>query len=109
MDPVDARPTIGVRVAYSPRPEWVEQVELRLAPGSTVREALKLSGLLAQHALRLEALTVGVWCRVCGLDTTLRDRDRVEVYRPLRVDPKEARRQRYKGRQGKDAAARVKT
>jgi putative ubiquitin-RnfH superfamily antitoxin RatB of RatAB toxin-antitoxin module len=37
-----------------------------------------------------------VWGRVQPADTPLRDRDRVEVYRPLLVDPKEARRQRYK-------------
>jgi putative ubiquitin-RnfH superfamily antitoxin RatB of RatAB toxin-antitoxin module len=39
-----------------------------------------------------------VWCRICPADTLLRARDRVEVYRPLTVDPKEARRLRYRKR-----------
>ena len=41
-------------------------------------------------------LQVGVWGRKCDVTAVLRDRDRVELYRPLTVDPKEARRLRYK-------------
>ena len=57
---------------------------------------------LAQH-LRINCRAwlswkIGVWGRLRPLDTPLRARDRIEVYRPLTVDPKEARRQRYKDR-----------
>lgn len=98
MDPADPPGLLEVHVAYSPGPQKVEQVVLRLPPTATVHEALRRSGLLERHALRPGALTAGIWGRVCPLDTPLRDRDRVEIYRPLRVDPKEARRLRYKGR-----------
>ena len=49
-------------------------------------------------------LKVGIWGRARPLDTPLRERDRVEVYRPLQVDPKEARRLRYR-KQGRKAKA----
>jgi putative ubiquitin-RnfH superfamily antitoxin RatB of RatAB toxin-antitoxin module len=44
---------------------------------------------------------VGVWFKLREMATVLRDRDRVEIYRPLIVDPKEARRQRYKRHKAK--------
>lgn len=85
-----------VEVAYSPRAGEVEVVALQLPPGATVADALRASGLLAKHGLDEAALRTGVWCKPKEAGTLLRDRDRVEIYRPLRVDPKEARRQRYK-------------
>lgn len=89
---------VGVEVVYSPRPGELEQVALRLAEGSTVLHALRASGLLARHPeIDLGAQPVGVWGRRCPLSQALRDRDRVELYRPLTVDPKEARRLRYRG------------
>jgi putative ubiquitin-RnfH superfamily antitoxin RatB of RatAB toxin-antitoxin module len=51
--------------------------------------------------LALDGLAVGVWGKLRALDETLRDRDRVEIYRPLLVDPKEARRQRYQSHRAK--------
>jgi hypothetical protein len=63
-----------------------------------VRDALAASGVLERHALSPEALTCGIWGRRFGLDHPLRERDRVEIYRPLRCDPKEARRLRYRQR-----------
>jgi putative ubiquitin-RnfH superfamily antitoxin RatB of RatAB toxin-antitoxin module len=67
-------------------------VEVRLAPGATVRDAIDASGLLARRS-ELEAVPdVGIWGRPCSLQKKVRDADRVEVYRALKVDPKEARR-----------------
>lgn len=66
-----------------------ERVLLDLAPGSTVREALKASG-----CLQAEFASVGVWGRRVSPETMLRDRDRVEIYRPLIADPKDVRRKR---------------
>jgi putative ubiquitin-RnfH superfamily antitoxin RatB of RatAB toxin-antitoxin module len=86
-----------VVVAYSPAPRQVDLAELALPEGATVRDAIAASGLLARHpAIDMAAQKVGVWGKVRALDAPLRDGDRVEVYRPLKVDPKEARRQRYR-------------
>lgn len=85
-----------VEVVYCPRPGVCDSVELRLSPGATARDALRASGLLERHGLAEEGLRVGVWCRACEPDSLLREHDRVEIYRPLLVDPKEARRMRYK-------------
>ena len=87
---------LRVDVAYCPQPGVAEVAPLRLPPGATVADALRQSGLLSRHGLTLETAKVGVWSRVKDLQTVLRDLDRVELYRPLLVDPKEARRQRYK-------------
>ena len=51
-----------------------------------------------------DGLRLGVWGKPRSADTLLRDRDRVEIYRPLTVDPKEARRQRYRQHCEKAAA-----
>jgi len=69
---------------------------LELPAGSTLADALTASGWLAQSGWALDSLRCGVWGRVQPLEHALRDGDRVEVYRPLKVDPKEARRLRYK-------------
>jgi putative ubiquitin-RnfH superfamily antitoxin RatB of RatAB toxin-antitoxin module len=89
---------IRVEIAYSPTPREVDVVELSLPPGSTLQQALRASGLLERHGLASEHDLVGIWGRRQPGHTLLRDRDRVEIYRPLRCDPKEARRQRYRER-----------
>jgi len=91
-----AEPLLHVEVVYCPRPGATDLVALTLPPGAVLRDALQASGLLQRHALQAQALRVGIWSKVRDLDATLRDRDRVEIYRPLTVDPKEARRLRYK-------------
>jgi len=95
-DPARSAATLHIEVAYSPAPRQVEVVSLDLPVGSSVADALRASGLLERHALAVEVLRCGVWGRVQPLDGVLRDGDRVEVYRALTVDPKEARRLRYK-------------
>lgn len=93
----DATARLSVLVVYSPRAGVVDQVELQLEPGATVADALERSGMLQRHpAIDLATQRVGVWGSLRALDETLRDRDRVELYRPLTVDPKEARRLRYR-------------
>jgi putative ubiquitin-RnfH superfamily antitoxin RatB of RatAB toxin-antitoxin module len=91
---------IAVEVVYSPAPREVEVYALTLPAGSAVDAALKASGLWQRHPqLDMSALSFSVWGRSMPLDHVLRERDRVEVCRALTVDPKEARRLRYK-RQG---------
>src|SRR3954471_9415977 len=95
---------LHVTVLFSPGPRAMREWALDLAPGSTVADAIAASGLRAEFpALDLDALGVGVWGRKAAPRQLLRDRDRVEVYRPLQVDPKVARRERFR-KQGARAA-----
>jgi putative ubiquitin-RnfH superfamily antitoxin RatB of RatAB toxin-antitoxin module len=92
------RGRLHVEVVYSPAAGEVDQVVLQLPAGATVLQALQASGLFARHpGLAAGELALGIWSRRTTLDAPLRDRDRVEVYRALTVDPKEARRLRYRG------------
>lgn len=92
--------TVQVTVAHSPAPRQVREVVLDLPEGATVAEALQATGWPVQT---WQGQDVGIWGRKAHLDTRLQPLDRVEVYRPLRVDPKVARRERF-GRQGARAA-----
>ncbi|HRH85385.1 MAG TPA: RnfH family protein [Rubrivivax sp.] len=91
-----AEATLQVEVVYCVAPGQTDRVVLRLPEGACLQDAVEASGVCARHALDLPTLKVGIWGRVQPPQTPLRDRDRVELYRPLRVDPKEARRLRYK-------------
>jgi len=62
-----------------------------------VRAAIERSGLLARRAPVDLSAGVGVYGKPCALDDPVRDGDRVEIYRPLRADPKQARRRRAGG------------
>jgi uncharacterized protein len=94
MAPAERR--LQVEVVFCPGPGQADVVPLELPAGSTVADALSRSGLLERHGLPTEGVPVGVWCKLREPGSLLREGDRVEVYRPLTVDPKEARRQRYK-------------
>ena len=89
---------IGVEVVYCPAPGVADRVSLSLADGSTLAQAIAASGLCERHGLDPAALEAGIWGRKEPGETPLRERDRVEIYRPLQCDPKEARRLRYKQR-----------
>jgi uncharacterized protein len=81
-----------IEVIYA-LPQQQERVLLDLAPGSTVQDAIQASGLL-RRLPEIKLGRTGVWGRPASPDTPLRDRDRVEIYRPLVADPKEIRRKR---------------
>ncbi|MFO1221034.1 MAG: RnfH family protein [Burkholderiaceae bacterium] len=88
---------IAVEVVYAAAPHRVTVRALRLAAGATVADALRASGLVDElSADELAPLQAGVWDRVVAAGTVLREGDRVELTRPLTVDPKEARRLRYR-------------
>lgn len=97
--------SVSVEVIYCPAPHHIDRTPLRLAPGSTAAQALQASGVLQRHGLDLAEVQIGIWGRACEPGQALRERDRVELYRPLLVDPKEARRQRYKGSRARREAA----
>ena len=95
MAPAEAQ-ALQVEVVYCPTPGRCDRVSLRLPEGACVGDAIAASGLCERHGLAASAIETGVWGRKQPLQAQLRDRDRVEMYRPLQVDPKEARRLRYK-------------
>jgi uncharacterized protein len=104
-----ARAELAIEVMYAAAPHDVRRLVLRVHEGSTLADALRASHLLdGLSAAQADALEAGIWGRVVPLDTPLRDGDRVELTRGLLVDPKEARRQRYRrdGMRGKARSAR---
>ena len=80
-----------------------QQASLRVMEGATVREALALCEFVKQVR---PPLRVGVWGQHCELETVLQAGDRIEIYQPLLIDPKEARRIRAKIQAKKAAAKR---
>ena len=86
---------VSVEVVYCARAGAVDAVHLKLQRGATLAQAMQISGLLDRHVLDAATVQAGLWGRVQPPDTVLRERDRIEIYRPLTVDPKEARRLRY--------------
>ncbi|MDO8317605.1 MAG: RnfH family protein [Rhodoferax sp.] len=95
---------VRVKVIYSPQPRQVQEISLVLSAPCCVLQALQCSGFLLQFPeIDTPQILLGIWGRKARLDQVLRDLDRVEIYRPLRVDPKVARRERFT-RQGARAA-----
>ena len=87
---------IQVTVVFSPGPRDVREIVLQLTPTSRVFTALQASGLLQLFPeLDQQTTVVGVWGRKADLSQQLRANDRIEIYRPLTVDPKVARRERF--------------
>ncbi len=70
-------------------------VKLVVEQGASVADAARASGLISpDHAASGEALPLGIYGKSVAPDTILRDGDRVEIYRPLKLDPKAARRKK---------------
>lgn len=88
---------LRVEVVYATREEQV-LITLEVPPGTTVREAIERSDITTNSDIALAPGRVGIFGRLVDLETLVRAGDRVEIYRPLVVDPKEARRRRDKRR-----------
>lgn len=85
-----------VELVWSPQAGEVQHRWLQLEDGASLESALRgCAEFMAALTRPLGELRIGIWGRVRPLETPLRERDRIEVYRPLTVDPKEARRLRY--------------
>ena len=97
---------IEVEVAYA-RPDEQVILALQVPDGSTIEDAIRRSGVLERFPeIDLATNKVGVFGKVGKLDQELSPGDRVEIYRPLIADPKEARKQRAaEGRAMKKGAA----
>ena len=86
--------TINIEVACA-LPEHQAVKALAVPVGCTAREAVALSGIAVEFpALDLAGLRLGIFSKAVEDDHCLAEGDRVELYRPLLLDPKEARRQR---------------
>lgn len=95
---------VRVTVAYSPAPRETREWHLEVPAGSTAADAISASPLRVEFPQAdPAALAIGIWGRKATATQVLRERDRIEIYRPLKVDPKVARRERFR-RQGARAA-----
>lgn len=86
---------INVEVTYA-LPQRQELVHLRLPAGASVRDAVEASGLLQKYPdIEIDGRNkLGIYAKLTKADAVLRDRDRVEIYRPLIADPKAVRKKR---------------
>lgn len=95
-----------VTLCWSPQAREVHECALSVPAGSTVQSVLAQllatgqPGVAPGDLARLPFMPVGIWGRKVALTQQVQAGDRIELYRPLQVDPKVARRQRFK-RQGK--------
>ncbi|WP_116137329.1 RnfH family protein [Trinickia diaoshuihuensis] len=86
--------TLSIEVCYA-RADAQTLIALTLPAGATVRDAIAVSEIALKHPeIDPLAAKIGVFGKLASLDTTLADHDRVEIYRPLIVDPKLARQRR---------------
>ena len=82
---------ISVEIVYA-LPERQELMQLKLPVGSTVSDAVQASGLLKKYSdIDPQKGKFGIFSKLAKPDTALRERDRVEIYRPLIADPKAVR------------------
>ena len=85
---------ISIEVVYA-LPKKQEVFTLKLPEGTTVRQAVEASGVLQKYPeIDLLKNKLGIFAKLVKPDALLRNRDRVEIYRPLIADPKEVRKQR---------------
>jgi putative ubiquitin-RnfH superfamily antitoxin RatB of RatAB toxin-antitoxin module len=85
---------INIEIVYA-LPEEQTLLTLSVPAGETVAAAIKLSGLMDKHPeIDLTINKLGIFGKVTNPETPLRDKDRIEIYRPLIADPKDRRRKR---------------
>ncbi len=85
---------IKIELVYA-LPAQQDLLKLEVPKGTNIAEAIKLSGILDKHPeIDLEKGKFGIFGKLSRTDTVLREKDRIEIYRPLIADPKEVRRKR---------------
>ena len=89
-------PPLRLTVVYSPAPRQVTECTVELPFGCTANQSLPwLAKALGLPLKRLQQLDFGVWAKRVAANYVLQTTDRIEIYRPLTVDPKVARRERF--------------
>lgn len=85
---------LNIEVCYA-LPTKQEVIRVKLPEGANLQQALEASGLLVKYPeIDIKKNKFGIWNKLSKLDSPLRNKDRVEIYRPLIADPKEVRKQR---------------
>jgi putative ubiquitin-RnfH superfamily antitoxin RatB of RatAB toxin-antitoxin module len=85
---------LQVEICYA-TPDLQIRKPMRVDAGATVQQAIMQSGVLREcTAIDLTVCRVGIYGKLKTLETVLRDRDRIEIYRPLIADPMDSRRRR---------------
>jgi len=85
---------LQVEICYA-TPDLQIRKPVRVDAGATVQQAIMQSGVLREcTAIDLTVCRVGIYGKLKTLETVLRDRDRIEIYRPLIADPMDSRRRR---------------
>lgn len=84
-----------IEIVYIPPDQNPLHAHITYVAGMTVGKALEQSGLLESHP-ELVGMPAGIFSRAVQLDTLVKPGDRIELYRPLLLDPMEIRRQRAK-------------
>ncbi len=86
--------TLTIELIY-PLPDEQKIITIEVSPQTTIEQAIEQSDILQQYpTIDLAINKVGIFSKVCQLTDTLRDGDRIEIYRALIADPKEARKAR---------------
>lgn len=93
---------MNITLVYASAPREVHELSLDVPAGCTLEQALERSGWLERFP-ETRTLSTGIWNHKAARDACLREGDRVEVYRDLRVDPKVARRERFVGQGARGA------
>lgn len=93
---------MNITLVYASAPRTVHEMALEVPTSCTLQEALERAGWLERYP-ECRLLPTGIWNHKAPRDAHLRDGDRVEVYRDLRVDPKVARRERFVGQGARGA------
>lgn len=88
---------IRIQICYAKK-DLQLLTEMKVAEGANLGEAIRQSGILSEPGelsdIDLNRCKVGIYGKIKALDTRLREGDRIEIYRPLLADPKDARRKR---------------
>lgn len=88
---------LEIEIAYQGASSQLSKLQVK--QGCTVEEAIQYSGILQQYPeIDLTKNKIGIFSKLVALTTQVKEGDRVEIYQPLLIDPKQARRQRAKGR-----------
>ncbi len=91
---MENNPLINVEIAYALADKQV-LIPLMLEEGSTAQQAVESSGILRQFPeIDLDKNRIGIFGKLSKLNVVLREKDRVEIYRPLIADPKAVRKKR---------------
>lgn len=87
---------ISIEVAYATK-EQQKIIPLEVPEGTTIKEAIQQSGILSLFPeIDLTHQKVGIFSKICELTDLIQAGARIEIYRPLTIDPKEARRNKAK-------------